>query len=51
MDKELEREKAVIDALITEFSEQLDRVNDLQREIGGPVTCLFRGSATAACIR
>jgi len=34
MDKELEDEKAAIDALITEFSEQMDRVNDLQREIG-----------------
>jgi hypothetical protein len=34
MDKELEHEKAAIDALITEFNEQMDRVNDLQREIG-----------------
>ena len=34
MDKELEHEKAAIDALITEFGEQVDRVNELQREIG-----------------
>jgi hypothetical protein len=33
MDEELEREKAKIDVLIDEFSELMDRVYGLQREI------------------
>jgi predicted nucleic acid-binding Zn-ribbon protein len=34
MDKKLEHEKARIDALIDELSELMDRVCELQREIG-----------------
>lgn len=34
MDEDLKREKARIDGLIDEFSELMDRVYEMQREIG-----------------
>ena len=44
MDEELEREKAKIDVLIDEFSELMDRVYELHREIGER---LYEFSSTA----
>jgi len=46
MDEELQRERARIDALIDEFSELMDRVYALQREIGAR---LLEFSRTSTC--